>query len=270
MTRLWEESTTGKAQVNNRLKRVRRFASMRPDSRSGEDRNRTESRAHEKRLAAIGTGLTVLAHETRNALQRGQANLEFLALELEGNPELLKITSQTQAALTEIKQMFDEVRNFAGPLHLHLECIKLNDIWSQVWTELEVAHPEKPIQFLERIDCHDTFCDVDELRMRQVFRNIFENSIAACNNPGQIEIACSETMITGRPALKICVRDNGQGIHPECLKHIFEPFFTTKQSGTGLGMAISRKIIDAHGGTIVMRNHVQQGAEIVICLPKNL
>lgn len=270
MTRLWEEPNTGTAHVQNRLKRIRRFASMRPDSRSGEERNRKEIRAHEKRLAAIGTSLTVLAHETRNALQRGQANLEFLALELEGNPELLKLTSQTQAAFAEIRQMFDEVRNFAGPLHLDLESVELSKIWSQVWTELEVAHPEKPIQFLERIDCQDTFCDIDELRMRQVFRNIFENSIAACDSPGQIELSCSETLITGRPALQICIRDNGQGIHPECLKHIFEPFFTTKQSGTGLGMAISRKIIDAHGGTIVIRNHVRQGAEIVICLPKNL
>jgi signal transduction histidine kinase len=101
--------------------------------------------------------------------------------------------------------------------------------------------------------------------MVQVFRNLFENSLAACTDPVEIEIAAQEIERGGRFA-EIRVRDNGPGLKPEQRERVFEPFYTTKSKGTGLGMAIVRRTIDAHGGRVFVGEH-RSGAEFVIQLP---
>jgi signal transduction histidine kinase len=108
---------------------------------------------------------------------------------------------------------------------------------------------------------------VDRFRTVQVFRNILENALAACPDPVEIRIACRSVEHAGRPALRVEVRDNGPGIAPEHQARIFEPFFTTKVKGIGLGMAIARRNVEAHGGTIEAKSTPGAGAEIAVTLP---
>ena len=75
-------------------------------------------------------------------------------------------------------------------------------------------------------------------------------------------------MLAAQPALRIAVRDNGPGMKADVRQRIFEPFFTTKTKGTGLGMAIAKRIIDAHGGRIELGPESGRGAEIIITLPR--
>jgi signal transduction histidine kinase len=114
----------------------------------------------------------------------------------------------------------------------------------------------------------DLACWVDQFRLEQVFRNILENSLAACADPVRIEITCSAAEIEGRPAVRVAVRDNGPGLTPEQKQRIFEPFFTTKTKGTGLGMAIARRIIEVHGGQIAVESSPGQGATLIVTLPR--
>jgi signal transduction histidine kinase len=100
-----------------------------------------------------------------------------------------------------------------------------------------------------------------------VFRNILENALAACRDPVEIDVICSASVHNGQPALRVAVRDNGPGLSLEQRQRIFEPFFTTKTKGTGLGMAIARRIVEAHGGQIAVGDP-GRGAEIVITLPR--
>ena len=72
----------------------------------------------------------------------------------------------------------------------------------------------------------------------------------------------------GKLALSVAIRDNGPGLSPEEARRIFEPFFTTKSKGTGLGMAITRRIVEAHGGDISVGPDSQHGAEIILTLPR--
>jgi hypothetical protein len=74
--------------------------------------------------------------------------------------------------------------------------------------------------------------------------------------------------LEGQPALRIDVRDNGPGLSAEQRQRIFEPFFTTKTKGTGLGMAIAQRIIEAHGGQITVGTPPDRGAEIQLLLPR--
>ena len=113
-------------------------------------------------------------------------------------------------------------------------------------------------------------CPVDPFRLEQVFRNILENALAACPSPVAVVVRCAETALDGRPALCVAVRDNGPGMTAEQRRRIFEPFFTTKTKGTGLGMAIAKRIIEAHGGQIAVGTGPAPGAEIVLTLPRVL
>src|SRR5262249_57163421 len=96
----------------------------------------------------------------------------------------------------------------------------------------------------------DLRCPVDQFRLEQVFRNILENALAACADPVVITVAAREDRLQGRPGLRVSVRDNGPGLTAEQRQRIFEPFFTTKTKGTGLGMAIAKREVEAHGGQV--------------------
>jgi signal transduction histidine kinase len=109
---------------------------------------------------------------------------------------------------------------------------------------------------------------VDRHRIAQVLRNILENSIAALPaEGGVITVTCTETSLRGESLLRLSLHDNGPGLNAEQRARIFEPFFTTKARGTGLGMAIARRIMEAHGGEIDVGEQ-SPGTEIVLLLPR--
>ena len=112
----------------------------------------------------------------------------------------------------------------------------------------------------------DLVCDVDRFRLVQVFRNVFENALAACTDPVRIVVGCAGVELGERQALRIVVRDNGPGLTPEQKRRAFEPFYTTKNRGSGLGLCICRRVVEAHGGTITLGDG--PGGEVVITLPR--
>jgi PAS domain S-box-containing protein len=219
-----------------------------------------------QRLAAIGQMVTGLAHESRNALQRSQACLELLALELEGQPEALALVARVQKAQDHLHHLYEEVRGYAAPLKLHLKPCDLSEIWHETWSHLEVMRKGKDVT-LRHEAAIDLCCQVDRHAIAQVFRNILENAIVACREPGEIVIRAAESVLNGAPAVCVSLRDTGPGLNAEQRKRIFEPFYTTKTQGTGLGMAIAKRIVDSHGGRIDVGNPAS-GAEIVVTLPR--
>ena len=100
-----------------------------------------------------------------------------------------------------------------------------------------------------------------------MFTNLFANALEACADPVRVTVSCRESVLGGRRALRIAVRDNGPGFSAEQRARAFEPFQTTKPTGTGLGMAITKRLVDAHGGAIALGNGAG-GAEVVITLPR--
>ena len=227
-----------------------------------------EQALQSERLAAIGQMMTGLAHESGNALARSQACLEMLTFAVENQPKALNLITRIQSAQDHLKQLYDEVRNYAAPLKLELEKCNLPAIWRQAWDNLVVARQGRSATLTEDLGTFDLRMRVDPFRLGQVFRNIFDNSLAACPDPVEIRVICTRSEIDGRPAIRIAVRDNGPGMNAEQRKRIFEPFFTTKTKGTGLGMAIAIRIIEAHGGKIAAGAGAGKGAEIVITLPE--
>jgi PAS domain S-box-containing protein len=223
-----------------------------------------------ERLAAIGEIVTGLAHESRNALQRSQACLEMLALIVADRPEALDLIARLQKAQDHLHHLYEDVRSYAAPITLKRVACNLAEVWRQAWSHLESTRNGKRATLREScagVDCH---CLADAFRLEQVFRNMLENSLAAAREPIVIEIRAEETESCGRPALRVIFRDNGPGLGPDQKRLVFEPFYTTKTKGTGLGMPIAKRIVEAHGGQLALGadDELRPGAVFVVTLPR--
>jgi two-component system sensor kinase FixL len=227
------------------------------------ERKRSEQRAlQNERLAAIGETMTALAHESRNALQRSFACLEMLALEVEDRPAALDLLARAQRAQDQLRQLYEEVRQWAAPINLQAEPADLAEIWREAWLNVTQVHRSKQLKLKESVTC-ESHCRVDPTRMGQVFRNIFENAFEVAPDLSEIALVCSPT---GDHEVTIAIRDSGPGLTPEQLARAFEPFFTTKTKGTGLGLAITKRIVQAHHGTIGASS--SSGACIQFTIPR--
>jgi signal transduction histidine kinase len=220
-----------------------------------------------ERLAAIGEMAAGLAHESRNALQQIQSSLEMLARRLRGLPEAQYVVD-IQKAEDRLLRLFEDIRGYAAPVNLDRQAHNLADIWREAWHQLNSHYTGREARLEEQIDGLNLICAVDQFSLERVFHNILLNSLAACSSPASIKIRCAETELNGQPALSVAVQDNGPGLSAEQRQRIFEPFYTTKTKGTGLGMAITKRVVEAHGGQIILGTDPRPGAEIVIILPR--
>lgn len=221
-----------------------------------------------ERLAAIGQMMTGLAHESRNALQRSQACLEMLALEVQDRPAALDLVARIQKAQDHLHALYEEVRDYAAPIRLAARRSDLKEILRQTWEHLSLARVGRQTRLqIDDTQTHDTRCMVDARAIEQVFRNLLENALSACKDPVEIRVRFQDCFLREEPAIDVAVSDNGPGLSEEAQRRIFEPFFTTKSRGTGLGMAISNRIVEAHGGNLRVVP-TTGGACIAMILPR--
>jgi PAS domain S-box-containing protein len=219
-----------------------------------------------ERLAAIGQMAAGLAHDSRNALQQIQASVNRLRPRLKDGDE--RLVEDIQQAHDRLLRLLDDVRGYAAPVKLDRQTLDLAKVWREAWRQLAPFRQGRVAKLDEYTGEFDLRCSADPLCLERVFHNILLNSLAACGDPTLIEIHCSQRMLDGQPALCVRIRDNGPGLSHEQKEKIFQPFFTTKTQGTGLGMSITKRIIEAHGGSVEIGSHSDLGAEIVITLPK--
>jgi PAS domain S-box-containing protein len=234
-------------------------------------RKRVEEKLRQaERLAAIGEMIAGMAHESRNALQRSKACLEMLGIEMQTNPRALDLVARAKKAQDHLQHLYEEVRQYAAPIVLNRQPCDLGELIREVWAELVEVEPARQVRLRAEPGEMDLTCAVDRFAIGQVFRNILENALAACPTSGQIEVGWARAELGGQPALRTAIRDDGPGLAPEQRARIFEPFFTTKTKGTGLGMAITRRLVEAHGGTVTVGDGQHAGAEILVTLPRGL
>jgi PAS domain S-box-containing protein len=220
-----------------------------------------------ERLAAIGTMVTGLAHESRNALQRSQACLEMLAHRVDGDARAGELVERIQDAQNHLHRLYEQVREYAAPIRLDKSLVELPAVLESAWSSLAIPRSEREAALLQERGAADLRCHADAFAIEEVFRNVLDNSLDACEDPVEIRVEWSETSLDGRRALRAAVIDNGPGIRPEHRARLFEPFYSTKTKGTGLGLAISRRLVEAHGGRIDLGPERERGAEIIIVLP---
>ena len=231
-------------------------------------REAEERVSQQQRLVAMGEMLAVLSHESRNDLQCINACLDMLVLEVGDRPVALDLARRIEKAKDRLLLLLEDLRGYASPIVIHRKLHNVNDILLEAWNSLLPQRKDRLVQFNGSEDDEPIHCAVDQARLEQVFRNILENALMACTDPVVITWRVCETELQDGKGLRIMLEDNGPGLSDEHAQKIFEPFFTTKSNGTGLGMAICKRIVEAHGGRIAAESRPARGARFVITLPR--
>jgi signal transduction histidine kinase len=192
----------------------------------------------------------------------------MLALVVRDRPEALDLINRIQKAQDHLHTLYEDVRSYAAPIKLDKAPCDLQQVWREAWNHLESARAGKQAALIEAIEGTDLSCLADPFRLEQVFHNILDNALAAGSYSVAVQVRAEEVQLQGQPAIRIAIRDDGPGIRPDRLAKVFDPFFTTKARGTGLGMPIARRIVEAHGGRISIGNGDEPGATFFITLPR--
>ncbi len=204
-----------------------------------------------ERLAAIGQTLATLSHEAKNELLGLRFGLEQLTRSWDDRDEAADLIAEMLESQGRLWTLFEDVRGYAAPIRLKLESVSLPDVWRRAWRSLESNGAER-FSLVEDYDPENCECVADPFRIEQIFRNLFENAFAACGETARVEVQCQCGNWRGEPAMQVTVRDNGPGVPEDVRDRLFEPFFTTKTHGTGLGLPLCRRVIDAHNGELAL------------------
>jgi len=218
-----------------------------------------------ERLAAIGQMVSGIAHESRNFLQRISAAVDSLQSRPTSDADDVADLASIRRGCEGLTRLLNDLRDYSAPIKLDRCGRDLAKVWRAAWTSLSRKHLEKDAALFECLKSDSVWCSIDAFRMEQVFRNLFENALAARSSAPRITVDC-ESSVPDR-MLRVIVSDNGPGLPAEQRFRVFEPFFTTKSRGTGLGLSIVRRIVEAHGGTIAAVNGSRGGAAFELTIP---
>ena len=218
------------------------------------------------RLAALGEGITRLAHESRNFLQRIQTAAETTLLDASDSQQ--EPLARIESACEGLHQLLEEVRSYAAPIQLDIRRVAIEEVWREALAVVREHGNQIVVREVLPPDLPEL--QADRFRLVQVFRNVLENSIAASDGTAEVTIRVKQVAAPEdepRQWLSIEVADNGPGLTSLQRERVFDAFFTTKPRGTGLGLAIARRTLEAHDGSIDTPDHDGRGALFRLLLP---
>jgi PAS domain S-box-containing protein len=226
-----------------------------------------ERMQHQKRMAALGEMAASVAHEIRNPLGtiEGFARLLRQDLEREEQTAHSRMASKIIEGAQNLNYVITSLLTYVRPMALQCESFEVETLLESTEELLVGAARQRGVHLTVRKE-GGRIRSADIRQIRQVLVNLGRNAIEACApQGGEVEISCS----IGARDVVLTVVDNGGGISKEDLGHLFDPFFTRKEGGTGLGLALSHKIVAAHGGELAVVNRERgQGAVATVYLPQ--
>ncbi|WP_027410649.1 two-component system sensor histidine kinase NtrB [Anoxybacteroides tepidamans] len=218
-----------------------------------------------EKLAVAGRIAAGIAHEIRNPLTTVRGYLQFFKNDLPDRIISL-IDKLLIPELDRANSIITDFLNIAKPAEVKTEKININeflmeDLGLLLRSEALLHDIEVDYDLDERLNSYDV--EADRNQLLQVFLNLFHNAIEAKTEKAMCVFVSSKLH---NNLVQIYFRDDGPGIPPTIIDHIFDPFFSTKETGTGLGLSLSRKIIELHKGTMKVQNG-DVGACFIIELP---
>lgn len=219
-----------------------------------------------KKLAAIGTLASGVAHELNNPLNNIHLSAQILAREIKGDNEgIIKETVEDILSQTlRVKKIVGDLLEFAREKKPEKQTVNLKELIEKVYGQIEKIYQTREVSF----NVHgpeELLISVDPTQIERVFLNLFSNAIDAMNGKGELKV----DIIEDDDVVKIRVSDTGPGIPQEHIEKVFDPFFTTKDKGTGLGLSIVYNIIKNHYGRIEVFS-TDNGTTFIISLPREI
>lgn len=219
-------------------------------------RERQQALDHSSRLAVLGSMASAIAHELKQplaAIANFARGIDRRIVAGRLDPEPLRdgcneITLQSQRADTTIER----IRSFARKGGSAMQPVNMTMLVKEAVELFEVAHPDANIRWVGMSGHGNTQVKVDPIQIQQVTFNLLKNAFDAQTARGNPKAAIEVSLERQAQGYRVAVRDQGDNLKEEHVAHLFEPFFTTKANGLGLGLALSKWIIDAHGGTLTL------------------
>lgn len=215
------------------------------------------------RLAALGEMSAVVAHEIRNPVAGIAVGVEYLSKNIPEESAHKQDVEMILGEIERVNRILEDILSVARPFQLKLSTEGMPDIIEHVLHRYQTSIDNKSIHVIRRYAPSLPLAQADRERIEQALTNLVLNAVEAMPTGGVLGIGLGASA----GWLTITISDTGPGIPPDMQRRIFEPFFTTKTRGTGLGLAVARRVIEEHGGTIEVSSKAGKGTTFTIRLP---
>jgi signal transduction histidine kinase/CheY-like chemotaxis protein len=237
-------------------------------------RNRDQL-AHVTRVSTLGELAASLAHELNQPLtailSNAQAAQRFLRAKPEDLEEVREILKDIVADNSRAGEVIRRLRALVKKEEPEFAPINIASVIGEV---VELVHSDGILRNIRlQLECQDGLPNVrgDRVQLQQVVLNLLINAFDAMKDGNAQEHNVKVRAIAnGAGTVEISVRDHGTGLTSNSLGKIFQPFYTTKRDGLGMGLSISRSIVEAHGGQLWARNNVEHGATFYFTIPTSM
>ena len=218
--------------------------------------------------AAWGEVARRLAHEIKNPLTPIRLSAERLTWKLSEKLEandsriLQRSTDTIINQVDALQEMVEDFRNYARSTSLKLEETDINEMIQDV---LVLYEDSTTCCFNVTLEPESLYINADKTALRQVLHNLFKNAVEAASEDKNPEVNVSTEKYSEN--VVVTITNNGLSFSPDMIHQIFEPYVTTKKTGTGLGLAVVKKIVEEHHGTVIANNNADGCAMLQITLP---
>jgi signal transduction histidine kinase len=233
-----------------------------------EEKNQQLKEAQERlvrseRLAVIGNMAAYIAHEIRNPLVTIGGFARAILRNSIDNAQVRQNVKIIVDEVGRLEKILANIMDFSKPVEVVKVASQINELLENTCYLMEPYFKNGRIQVIKKLNKMIPKIVVDPTQMKQVFLNLIKNAVESMPDGGKLTV---ETVVEDK-YIKINISDTGEGMTTEVMQNLFVPFFTTKVDGTGVGLAVSQKIIDDHGGFIKMKSVLKEGTTFSIYLP---
>ena len=220
--------------------------------------------ARASQLATVGELASGVAHEIKNPVVGIAHGLEMVQRHVGPDPAITPVMDEMARQLSRIRQTLQDLLTFARPATPALAPVNGNDIVQRAIRLLQPIADRTGVRIEVWLDPTLPRFDADEEMLYQAVVNVFMNALQATSCGGRITFATCATA----ERVEIIISDTGRGIPEENLEAVFKPFFTTRHSGTGLGLSVTREVVQRHGGSVTLESTVGDGTTVTLVIPR--
>jgi signal transduction histidine kinase len=237
-----------------------------------EQRRMSEQLVRAGRLAALGELVAGIAHELKNPLHTIKGTAEIVDEVVPQDVEQSSMWTLHRQEIERLERIAERFLSFARPSRVQLVPVRLADLHARISELLKARVQSAPDIRLEvgavETDMTESTVRVDRDQLAQAVLSIAGNAIRAMQDHGELHLSIDSQEDTDPPTAAIRLENDGPAIPEEDLERIFDPFFTRAEQGTGLGLPIAERIVEAHGGFIRVENKsTKRGVVFTVVLP---
>jgi len=220
-----------------------------------------------ERLSALGLLAAEIAHEIRNPLTVMQMLFHALVETLQMDPTSQRDAELISEKMRQMNRILDQVLSFARSSEPIKEPVDARQLIDDVFLLTRHKLQQQGVDVRSSVAEELPAFRADRPQVEQVLLNLILNAADAMPNGGTLRLSAAPEEFDGKPHIAIGVRDNGQGMSQDQIDNLFAPFLTYKESGTGIGLAIVKKIIENHQGKVQVESKLGQGTKFKLLFP---